>query len=161
MMRRTIVLMSVALAMVLVFIGPLTGPGAGAASSPTQVVTDITFTEGFCGDPGSRCKVIGKNPIAYGARLIFKIPLTVEGTKIGYEEGECVNLPKKSQSYFCTYNLHLADGTVAVQGTLPSTFDRSGTIPVTGGTGAYLGAYGTLTYLDDGSSDYQLQVVTP
>ena len=160
-MRRTIVL-SIGLATLLASFGlqVLSGSGAGAAVTPTQVVTDLTYTEGLCSDAGARCKWIGKNPIAYGARLIFKIPLTVESTKIGYEEGECVNLTKKSGSYYCTYLLHLADGTVAVQGTLPLA-DKQGTIPVTGGTGAYLGAYGTLTYLDDGTFDYQLQVVTP
>ena len=70
-----------------------------------------------------------------------------------------VNLTKKSESYYCTYLLHLAEGTVAVQGTLPYS-GEAGTIPVTGGTGAYLGAYGTLTLLDD-SFDYQLHVMTP
>ena len=161
-MRRTIVL-SVGLAMLLASLGlqVLAGSGAGAAVTPTQVVTDLTYTEGLCSDAGARCKWIGNSLTAWGARLIFKIPLTVDGTKIGYEEGECVNLTKKSESAYCTYLLHLADGTVAVQGTLPWTLDEQGTIPVTGGTGAYLGAYGTLTYLDDDTFDYQLHVVTP
>ena len=138
----------------------LSGAGAGAATTPTRAVTDLTFTEGFCSDPGAHCKMIGKDSTAYGTQLIFKIPLSVGTTKIGYEEGECVNLTKKSRSNFCTYDLHLADGTIAVQGTLPYTGDKSGTIPVTGGTGALLGAYGTLTF-PGGSFDYQLHVVTP
>jgi len=138
----------------------LSGAGAGAATTPTRTVTDLTFTEGFCSDAGAHCKMIGKDPTAYGARLVFKIPLTVDATKIGYEEGECVYLTKKSQSDFCMYDLHLADGTIAVQGTLPYAEKKSGVIPVTGGTGAYLGAYGTLTF-PGGSFDYQLHVVTP
>jgi len=138
----------------------LLGSRAGAAPS-RRTTTDITFTEGYCGDPGSFCKSTGK-PAAFGTRLIFKIPLTSNGTKIGFEEGECVNLTKKSRSNFCTYNLHVVDGTVALQGTLSYDAEQGpGTIPVTGGTGAYLGAYGTLTFLDAGSTDYRLQVVTP
>lgn len=139
----------------------LSGSGAGAAPLPERTTTDLTFTEGFCGDPGSFCKKTGKLGV-FGTRLIFRIPLTIDGTKIGFEEGECVNLTKKSRSYFCTYIVHLADGTLAVQGTLSyDAAEGSGQIPVTGGTGAYLGAYGTLTFLDAGSTDYRLQVVTP
>ena len=101
-MRRTIVL-SVGLAMLLASLGlqVLAGSGAGAAVTPTQVVTDLTSTEGFCSDAGARCKWIGNSLTAWGARLIFKIPLTGDGTKIGYEEGECVNLTKKSESASC------------------------------------------------------------
>ena len=138
----------------------LAGPDAGAAPLPGRTPTDLTFTEGVCGDPGSFCKTTGK-PVAFGTRLVFRIPLTTDGTKIGYEEGECVNLTKNSHSNYCTYNLHLADGTLALQGTLPYDTDAGGTIPVIGGTGAYLGAYGTLTFLDAGSFDYGLQVMTP
>ena len=70
--------------------------------------------------------------------MLFTIPLTSGGAQIGVEEGQCTNLMKASRSYFCTYDLKLADGTVSVQGTLPFTgSQRKGpAIPVTGGTRA-------------------------
>jgi hypothetical protein len=135
---------------------------AGAASSPQRATTSITFKEGLCGDAGAHCKWTPKGSgESYGTRLLFKIPLSTRGTKIGYEEGECVFLNRASKSYFCVYDLHLADGTVSVQGTLPYSGDASGTIPVSGGTDAYLGAYGTLTLRVGYPARYTLEIVTP
>ena len=141
------------------------GGGAGAASTEPAVVTtvDITFTEGFCSDDGAHCKVIGDkaHPQAFGNILVFTIPLTSGGAQIGVEEGQCTNLTKASRSNFCTYDLKLADGTVSVQGTLPYTNQRKGpAIPVTGGTRAYLGAYGSLRLIPK-TFDYELHLVIP
>ena len=135
------------------------GPGAAVAASTT---TDITFTEGFCSDAGASCKVVGdrSDPIAFGNRLIFTIPISSGGTRVGYEQGDCVYLQKVSKSDYCMYNLRLPDGLVSVQGTLPYTSNKAGTIPITGGTRKYLGAYGTLQLIA-GTFDYQLHIVTP
>jgi hypothetical protein len=71
-----------------------------------------------------------------------------------------VYLQKASKSDYFVYNLRLPDGWVSVEGTLPYTSDRTGTIPVTGGTRKYLGAYGTLRLIA-GTFNYQLHIVTP
>ena len=127
---------------------PRSTTGAGAAS-PTKAkkttTSNLTFTEGFCSNAGAHCKVVGdhKDLNAFGNELIFTLPLSISRNRIGYEQGECVNLQEASRSDFCTYNLHLPDGSISVQGTLPLTSRSSGAIPITGGTRAYLGAYGT------------------
>lgn len=144
----------------------LASQGAGAVvTAAASTTTDITYTEGFCSDAGASCKVVGDqaHPTAFGNRLVFTIPLSSSGTTIGYEQGDCVYLQKASTSDFCAYNLRLPNGSVSVQGTLPYISDKSEKarrIPVTGGTGSYLGAYGTLQLIA-GTFDYQLHVATP
>jgi hypothetical protein len=126
-------------------------------------VTSLRFTEGVCSDAGAHCKTIGDtaHPFAFGSRIVFSIPLSSGGRTIGYEQGDCVYLHPASESYYCTYDLHLAGGVVSVQGTLPTTSSRDApAIPVTGGTRAYLGAYGTLRLIA-GTFDYRLRVLTP
>ncbi|MDP9185274.1 MAG: hypothetical protein M3O29_06370 [Actinomycetota bacterium] len=139
--------------------------GTRTVSPTTATTTDITFTEGFCSDAGAHCKVVGdkSDPLAFGNRLIFTIPLSSGGTRIGYEQGDCVYLQKTSKSDYCTYNLHLPNGSVSVQGTLPYISENSqmsGRVPITGGTRGYLGAYGTIQLIA-GTFDYPLHIVTP
>lgn len=140
----------------------LAANGAGAApAGPTT--TDITFKEGFCFNVGSHCKTVGGQN-AFGGRLIFTIPLSAAGAPIGYEQGECVNLQPKILKNYCTYDLHFQAGSVSVQGTLPLTTEKSISIPITGGTRSYEGAYGRLTLLKGGTGLnvlYQLHIVTP
>jgi hypothetical protein len=138
------------------------GAGATTPAQSAATTADITFREGFCSDAGAHCKVIGdqKDPSAYGNQLLFTIPLTQNGNRIGYEQGSCTYLQKTSASDFCAYNLHLPDGSVSVQGTLPISTVKSGTIPVTGGTRGYLDAGGTLQLLS-GSFDYELRLTIP
>ena len=134
--------------------------GSGIATPRAPVVTDISFDEGVCSDEGARCKRDGPST-AFGSRVIFTIPLKDAGTetKIGYEQGECVNLHKKSQRYYCTYNIRLDGGMVSVQGTLPYTDPLVGKIPVTGGTGIYAGASGYLKILKGFFARYHLHIV--
>jgi hypothetical protein len=138
-------------------------PGMGAAQAATT--TDITYDEGLCNDAGAHCKAlpVQGDALAFGARLIFSIPLSATGHQIGREVGECVNLTKASRKNYCTFNIRLAGGQVSVQGVLPYVGGVGGTIPVTGGTGAYEGAYGHLQLLKTPSvpARYQLHVVTP
>jgi len=156
----------IALATVFLSLGAWQLLASGGASAVTmQTTIDLTFTEGFCSDTGARCKVVGdqNDPFAFGNRLVFTIPISSGGTNIGYEQGECVYLQKASSSDYCSYDLHLSDGVVSVQGTLPTTStknERTGKVPVTGGTRAYLGAYGTLQLIA-GTFDYELKLVIP
>jgi hypothetical protein len=160
-MKRKLALLGVFVGVLCAF-GMLMSGGVGAAAPRTSTMADISFTEGLCGDSGAHCKSVraGKDPLGFGTRLIFTIPLYSEGATIGEEQGECVFLQKKSHLYFCTYNLLLAEGSVSVQGTLDSS-GKAGTIPVTGGIGGYEGAYGDLHEVEGFPAQYELHVVTP
>ena len=159
---------TVAIATLLISLGAwqlFASAGAAVASRTRPTTIDLTFTEGFCSSTGAHCKVVGdqSDPFAFGNRLIFTIPISSDGTLIGYEQGDCVYLQKAISSDFCSYDLHLSDGVISVQGTLPTTStkdERTGKIPVTGGTRVYLGAYGTLQLIA-GTFDYELHVVVP
>jgi hypothetical protein len=161
-MRRTLTTLAV-LAAVLGIMQVVPSAGAGTTAPAAATTTDIVFKEGFCQDTGAHCKVfdVGSRPNAFGTRVIFTIPLSSRGARIGYEQGECVILHKKSQLNYCTYNLNFDAGSVAVQGALPYTTQMSGTIPVTGGTGSYEGVYGHLTLIANTSDRYRLHLVTP
>jgi hypothetical protein len=137
-------------------------PRVGAAQAATT--TNVTFTEGTCNQVTAHCKnVYSHDPTAFGARIIFSIPISSGGNRIGREKGECVFLNRRSQKYFCTYNIGLAAGRVSVQGPLPYDLGRSATIPITGGTGAYEGAYGYLKRRKSNNPPvrYQLHIITP
>src|SRR5256885_11574966 len=57
------------------------------------------------------------------------------GSKVGHETGECVNLPPKTASTYCQYQIVFSGkGAITVQGVLPATSKRSGTIEITGGS---------------------------
>ena len=160
-MKRAIIVLGLALGAVVVAL--LVGrfaPQVGAAQAATT--TDITYVEGVCGQVGGHCKnIYQRDPTGFGARIIFSLPLSSAGNQALREKGECVFLNKRSGQYFCTYNIHLAGGYVSVQGTLPYNPGIRATIPITGGTGAYEGAYGHLTLLKKLRPTYQLHIVTP
>lgn len=160
-MKRTLAILGV-LAVSMGAFGLLSSGGAGVAATRAATTTDITFREGLCGDAGAHCKPIkvGKDPLSYGNRLIFTIPLYHGTTVIGKEEGECVNLQRTSGSNYCTYNVTLQGGTVSVQGTLRYTADP-GTIPITGGIDAFAGAYGYIHEHKGFPATYTLHIVTP
>jgi hypothetical protein len=161
-MKRAIaVLAGLVITAGMVLLAMTAGPGvAGPAAAAT---TDITFKEGFCSSPGASCKSIdaGGGSSGYGSSLVFTIPLSSSGKKIGIEQGQCVNLQKKSQLNFCYYNLHFQGGWISVQGTLPLNSDTSRSIPITGGTGTYQGATGYLKIIKGSSFRYTAHIVTP
>jgi hypothetical protein len=137
-------------------------PRVGAAQAATT--SDVTFTEGTCNQATAHCKnIYSHDPTAFGARIIFSIPLSSGGNRIGREKGECVFLNRRSHKYFCTYNIGLAAGSVSVQGTLPYDLGSGATIPITGGTGGYEGAYGYLKLIKSSAPPvrYRLHIITP
>jgi len=163
-MRRIVTMAVVVAALVaLALLVRRTSPRVASARAATT--TDITFKEGVCNAPGSHChnSFVKGDPTAFGARIIFSLPLTQGSTKIGREKGECVFLNRRSGQYFCDYNIRLLGGQVSVQGALPYNLNASASIPVTGGTGVYEGAYGHLTLLKDPNPPmrYQLHITTP
>jgi hypothetical protein len=161
-MKRTIAM----LAAVVVTVGVIQlvlAAGPGVAGTAAATTTDITFKEGYCSSPGASCKSIdaGGGAAGYGSSLVFTIPLSASGKKIGIEQGVCTNLQKKSQLNFCHYNLHFKGGWISVQGTLPLNSDTSRSIPITGGTGDYEGATGWLKIIKGSSFRYTVHIVTP
>lgn len=161
-MKRAIAMLTgLAIAVGVIQLVLTAGPGVAVPAAATT--TDITFKEGFCSDPGASCKSIdaGGGTAGFGSSLVFTIPLSSSGKKIGIEQGECVNLEKKSQLNFCHYNLHFQGGWISVQGTLPLNSDTSRAIPITGGTGGYEGATGWLRIIKGSSFRYTAHIVTP
>jgi hypothetical protein len=136
--------------------------GPGVAGPAAATTTDITFKEGFCSDAGASCRSIdaGGGTAGFGSGLVFTIPLSFGGKRIGIEQGECVNLKRQTRLNFCHYNLRFEQGWISVQGTLPLTTETSRTIPITGGTEAYEGATGWLKLIK-GTFRYTAHIVTP
>lgn len=162
-MKRFLVLVvvAVALAGIALVAGRVSSRVSDAHAATTS---DITFTEGVCGQAGGHCKnhFVNGDPTGFGARIIFSLPISSSGSRIGREKGECVFLNKRSSQYFCAYNIRLAGGQASVQGALPYVQNATASIPVTGGTGSYEGAYGHLTLLKGtGPVRYQLHIITP
>ena len=131
----------------LLLVGALALPIYLTSTASAGVATDLELRERFCGTPGSHCKNVGsRSGSAFGDRLIFTLPLEMraDGSKVGRSQGECATLHKSSDSFFCDYNLYLGDGMISVQGTMSLDLKVARMIPITGGTGAYEGATGTL-----------------
>lgn len=147
--------------MTLFVIAALAVPVYAATTASAGGAIDLELRERLCSQGGSHCVRVPRDGATDpGARLIFTLPLVAraDGEKAGRSQGECVNLHKSSQAFFCGYNLYLGDGSVSVQGTLSLSFDEARTIPITGGTGAYEGATGTLRQQ---GRDVDLHIVVP
>lgn len=137
---------------------------ASSGRTTLATTTDITFKEGLCSSKGAACKTIkaGKRPFSFGSRLDFIIPISSGGSKIGHETGECVSLPPKTASSYCHYQIVFSGkGSITVQGVLPATSADAGTIPITGGSRTFEGAYGTLTLRKGFPSIYDAHILTP
>lgn len=164
-MKRLAIILGAA---VILAVGALMVGRTAPRISPARAATttDITFVEPLCGDPGTHCKTVavkGKGQPPFGSRLLFSLPVRSGGAIIAREQGECSYLNPASAQFYCTYNLRFNNGTVSVQGPQPTGSGGGSAIPVTGGTGAYEGAYGHLTELApvSGHARYQLHIITP
>jgi len=140
------------------------GNAASGSRATLATTTDITFKEGVCSSKGAACKIVkaGKSQFGFGSRLDFIIPISSGGSKIGHETGECVNLPARTGSSYCHYQIVFsAKGSITVQGVLPATSKHAGRIPITGGTRMFEGAYGTLTLRKGFPAIYDAHILTP
>ena len=145
----------------LLVIAALALPMYAATTATAGGAIDLELREGLCGQAGSHCVTVPRDGATDpGARLIFTLPLVArgDGEKAGRSQGECVTLHRSSQAFFCDYNIYLGDGSVSMQGTLSLQFDDARTIPITGGTGAYEGATGTLR---QHGRDVDMHIVVP
>jgi hypothetical protein len=140
------------------------GNATPGARSTRATTTDITYKEGVCSSKGAACKSVkaGKSQFGFGSRLDFIIPISSGGSRIGRETGECVNLPPRTASTYCHYQIVLSGkGSITVQGVLPASSKKSGSIPITGGTRTFEGAYGTLSLRKGFPSIYDAHILTP
>ena len=98
---------------------------AGGLVAASQVSTagagttlDLRLKERLCGADGAHCKLLNHNPRgSFGDSFIFSLPLLNrdDGERAGRDEGECVTLHKRSDSYYCSFVAHLGGSDLAVQ----------------------------------------------
>lgn len=109
------------------------GPVARAATTVTVIehaTTDATTDTGKKGDSAG--------DILTFANAIYD---KADKKKVGTDQGYCIRV-KAGSSYECTWTLSLATGQLVVAGPFYDTKDS--TLAITGGTGAYEGARGSM-----------------
>jgi hypothetical protein len=119
-------------------VGPATGQGGadrhGDGSQTVQVLS--TNTEEAFVD-------VGKTDFSLGDSFVFTSKLTKHGHKVGHTGVVCTITSTAREESQCVGTASLRRGQITIQGLLagePEVFD----FPITGGTGAYEGAEGTL-----------------
>lgn len=109
-------------------------PSAAAATTLTVIehaVTDTVIDVGKTGD-------------SPGDLLTFhnKIYDQADATVVGSDQGSCIRISPKKGSWECVYTTFLEGGSITVETPFYDTKDSVGA--VTGGTGTYSGASGTI-----------------
>jgi allene oxide cyclase-like protein len=132
-----VVIAATTAAVVAVQAGNAQGPGARVLTA-VQPNGEHTFI-----DLGRRSK--GPfNPTA-GDLMIFSAPLLDESNKpLGRSEGYCVVADVSHRGEECSYTFALGDGQIT--GTGRTVYAHTFSVPVTGGTGAYEGARGSIRF---------------
>jgi hypothetical protein len=94
-----------------------------------------------------------------GDRFIFASTLRRGAAMAGRMEGDCLAVDAKFEGLQCTLTAVLADGSIALEGAslnkrIPGATTPAGDVyAITGGTGAYAGATGTMTRSGNGKRD--------
>ncbi len=134
--------------------------GAGAvawiavSSSPAPAATTITLVE-----RPTHEGVTGNGGESQGDIYWFYNPVydEADATKVASDQGTCIRMSPKKGTWECSWTTFLADGQLTVEGPVYDTKDS--TLAVTGGTGSYSAASGTLAVhfyeADDGSGRYE------
>jgi hypothetical protein len=137
--------------LVVVVVGLLAAGGTGiasiVASSSATAVTTLTVIEHAQND---HVTDVGKEGLGRGDLLTFRNPIydQTNTTQVGTDQGFCVRLSKfkenKSGSWECQWTTFLNDGASSITVESPFYDTGLGAGAITGGTGAYLGASGSL-----------------
>ena len=110
---------------------------AGAGGGPTV----ITVVERATTD---RVIDIGRSGDSTGDLLTFANQLFDEAnrSRVGRDQGSCIRIAPKRGYWQCTFTSFLEGGSLAVEG--PFYDDRESDFAITGGTGAYSNATGSM-----------------
>ncbi len=114
---------------------------AVVASSSASAATSITVVEHAVTDT---VVDVGKPGDSTGDLLTFhnKVYDETDTTVAGRDQGTCVRISPKKGSWECTWTTFLADGQITVESPYNDNLDSVGA--VTGGTGAYASASGSM-----------------
>ena len=94
-----------------------------------------------------------------GDRFVFASTLRAGGKLAGRMEGDCLAVDLKFEGMQCTLTAVLAGGSITLQGASLTKHIPGATAPsqdvyaITGGTGVYLGAAGTMRRSGNGKTD--------
>jgi hypothetical protein len=94
-----------------------------------------------------------------GDRFVFASSLRSSGKLAGRMEGDCLAVDLRFEGMQCTLTAVLADGSITLQGASLTKHIPGATAPsqdvyaITGGTGAYVGAAGTMRRSGNGKTD--------
>jgi len=94
-----------------------------------------------------------------GDRFVFASTLRRQAKLVGRMEGDCLAVDLKFEGLQCTLTAVLTDGSITLQGAslgkrLPgATAPAQDVYAITGGTGAYVGATGTMRRTGNGKTD--------
>lgn len=119
-------------------VGPATGQGKtdrGGDSGQTVRVVSINTEEAFVD--------VGEPDFSLGDSFIFTSKLTKHGKKVGHTGVVCTITSTAREESQCVGTARFRKGQITIQGLLAGEPDVFG-FPITGGTGAYEGAEGTL-----------------
>jgi allene oxide cyclase-like protein len=141
MTRMLVVLVVVVTAALLIAVNAV-GAGSKAGKSVTVIehaTTDATTDTGIPGDTSG-------DVLTFANEVFDK----ADKKKVGSDQGSCVRIVP-GESYECMWTTKLAGGQITVQGPFYDT--TNSTLAITGGTGRYRNARGTmsLTARDNGA----------
>jgi hypothetical protein len=128
----------------------LATPGAAA---PSKAKTTIHVIEHGATD--TVVDTDGDGNISTGDLLTFhnKVFDASDSHRVGRDMGECVRIDNRRGTWECRWTTYLAGGELTVEG--PFYDEHGSVLAVTGGTGAYLGARGSMEiHARGGEADY-------
>ena len=131
----------------------LPATGQEAPSSKTLTLTSVQA------NGGERAIDTPPRGESVGDRFVFASSLRSGGRLVGRMEGDCLAVDLRFQGLQCTLTAVLADGSITLQGASLTKHLPGATAPsqdvysITGGTGAYVGAAGTMYRSGNGKTD--------
>jgi Allene oxide cyclase barrel like domain len=130
-------------------------PATGQEASPSKTLT-LTSVQAKGGERAIDTPPRGDS---VGDRFVFASSLRRDGGLVGRMEGDCLAVDLKFEGMQCTLTAVLADGSITLQGASLTKHIPGATAPsqdvysITGGTGAYVGASGTMRRSGNGKTD--------
>jgi hypothetical protein len=138
-MRRTFII-GAAVALLLALIGGTAWAATADHDRTRTIRLDVEFSPFFLAD-------IGDQGPSLGDATIFSDKLLRNGRQVGQEGGSCTIVDVTQGSVNCVGTVKLRDGQLTFQGLTTAAPTKE--LVVTGGTGAYLGAEGSATLVEN------------